>query len=121
MVELTPLEFKLLSLILDAGAHAGEAEVSRQKLINSLRKRGVSGHHIVETLQNGSSDSVPPKISKVDYGLCRFPFGKNKGSLFMDMSPYDLRSASRWAMSKPDLAVKFAEFIHDVDEFLKQS
>jgi hypothetical protein len=60
-------------------------------------------------------------MSKPDYGLCRMPFGPTRGQMFMDLSPYELRNARRWAMSKPELAQKFAEFIHDVEEFLKQS
>ena len=58
-------------------------------------------------------------MSRPDYGLCRMPFGRTKGQLFMDLAPYDLRSARRWAMSKPELAQKFADFIHDVTRFLQ--
>ena len=125
MIKLSPVEMKLLRLILDTGVQSGEAETSRCKLIASLAKRGLSGHDIVEMIQAASNqkleDGLPPKMSKPDYGLCRMPFGRTKGQLFMDIAPYDLRNARRWAMSTPDLAQKFAEFIHDAGEFLNQS
>jgi hypothetical protein len=125
MIKLSPVEMKLLRLILDTGVQSGEAETSRCKLIASLAKRGLSGHDIVEMIQAASNqnleDGLPPKMSKPDYGLCRMPFGPTKGQLFMDIAPYDLRSARRWAMSTPERAQKFAEFIHDAGEFLNQS
>ena len=125
MIKLSPVEMKLLRLILDTGVQRGEAETSRCKLIASLAKRGLSGHDIVEMIQTASNqnleDGLPPKMSKPDYGLCRMPFGRTKGQLFMDIAPYDLRSARRWAISTPELAQKFAEFIHDVGEFLSHS
>ena len=125
MIKLSPVEMKLLRLILDTGVQSGEAETSRCKLIALLAKRGLSGHDIVEMIQAASNQNLenglPPKMSKPDYGLCRMPFGRTKGQLFMDIAPYDLRNARRWAMSTPELAQKFAEFIHDVGEFLKQS
>ena len=125
MIKLSPVEMKLLRLILDTGVQSGEAETSRCKLIASLAKRGLSGHDIVEMIQAASNqnleDGLPPKMSKPDYGLCRMPCGRTKGQLFMDIAPYDLRSARRWAMSTPERAQKFAEFIHDAGEFLNQS
>ena len=125
MIKLSPVEMKLLRLILDTGVQSGEAETSRCKLIASLAKRGLSGHDIVEMIQAASNQNLenglPPKMSKPDYGLCRMPFGRTKGQLFMDIAPYDLRGARRWAMSTPELAQKFAEFIHDAGEFLNQS
>lgn len=123
MVELTSIEIKLLRLMLDSAAQPGEVSASSLKLAESLRRRGVSAQDIEEALAeagNGNGNGVPPKMWKPDYGLCVMPFGKTRGQRFMDLAPYDLRSARRWAMSKPDLAQKFAEFIHDVDEFLKQ-
>ena len=122
MVELSSVELKCLRLLLDAAAQSGEAENARRKLLESLAKRGISSHDIVEVLTDPekAQEMAPPKKSKPDHGLCRMPFGRTKGQLFMDIPPYDLRSARRWAMSTPELAQKFAEFIHDVVEFLKQ-
>jgi hypothetical protein len=89
MMKLSPVEMKLLSLILDTGVQSGEAETSRCKLIARLAKRGLSGHGIVEMIHAASNqnleDGLPPKMSKPDYGLCRMPFGRTKGQLFMDM------------------------------------
>lgn len=122
MIELNHIELQLLRLVLDPGAYSNEVETSRQKLLESLAKRGLNGHDLVEALEaNNRTDQVPPQMSKPDYGLCRMPFGKSKGQLFMDLSPYDLRSAQRWALSTSELAQKFAEFIHDVDQFLNQN
>jgi hypothetical protein len=104
-MELTPIELKLLRLVLDKGAAPGEIENCALMLIRSLRKRGVSAQEIEEALAGTDGEQAPPpRMSRPDYGLCRMPFGKTKGQLFMDLPPYDLRSAKRWAMSTPDLA-----------------
>ena len=123
MFELTDTELNLLRRMLDSGATPSEASVSATKLAVFLRKRGVSSYDIEEALtesMNGNGSANPLKQAKPDYGLCRMPFGRTKGQLFMDLAPYDLRTARRWAMSTPELAIKFKDFIHDVDEFLKQ-
>jgi hypothetical protein len=125
VIELSRVELKLLALIFDLGASQAEAEVSRRKLVESLARRGLSGHDIIELITNSggavaTENNLPPKKSKPDYGLCQMPFGRSKGQLFMDLSPYELRNARRWAMSSPELAAKFSEFIHDVDEFVRQ-
>jgi hypothetical protein len=125
MIELSRVELKLLALIFDLSASQAEAEVSRRKLVESLARRGLSGHDIVELITSfngeGATENIlVPKKSKPDYGLCQMPFGRNKGQLFMDLSPYELRSARRWAMSSPELAAKFSEFIRDIGEFLRQ-
>ena len=121
---LSPLELKLLRLILDTATQHGEAEAGRCKLLASLHRRGLSGYDLVQLLQAGSySDPnvLTPKMSRPDYGLSRMPFGRSKGQLFMDLAPYELRNARRWAMRTPELQQKFADFIHDVGEFLNQS
>jgi hypothetical protein len=122
MPELTPKELKLLALALDKAAQPGERATSSLKFFESLCNRGVSSHEL-EAIFTGNGDSgsgVPPKMSKPDYGLCKMPFGKTKGQLFMDLPPYDLRNAQRWAKSTPELEKKFSQFIADVDEFFKQ-
>jgi hypothetical protein len=98
MVKLSPVELKLLTLILDPGAAGGEVEVSRHKLVESLARRGLSGHDIVELIANSSGEGInqnnlAPQKSRPDYGLCQMPFGRNKGQLFIDLSPYELRGA----------------------------
>ena len=122
MTALSPVEQKLLRLLLNTQAASGEADTSRRKLLESLARRGLSGHDIIESIQAGSQlseNGLPPKMSRPDYGLCRMPFGRNKGQLFMDLAPYELRSARRWVMSTPQLQAKFADFIHDVTKFLQ--
>jgi hypothetical protein len=121
---LNPLELKLLRLILDTATQHGEAEAGRCKLLKSLHRRGLSGHDVIELIVAGSDSqdlSLPAKKSNPDYGLCRMPFGRSKGQLFMDLAPYELRSARRWALRTPELQRKFADFIWDVDQFLNQS
>lgn len=118
MVELTPVETKLLRLALDINARGGEISTSATKFVESLRRRGVSATEFEEAF--GLESGLAFNQLKPDYGLCLMPFGKRKGERFIDISPFELRSARRWAMSTPELARKFAEFIHDVDEFLKQ-
>ena len=116
MVELTPTEAKLLRLMLDSAAEPGEVSASSLKLAESLRRRRVSAYEIEEAISAvGNGNGLQP-----DYGLCVMPFGRTKGQRFMDLSPYELRSARRWATHTPELARKFAEFVHDVDEFLRQ-
>jgi hypothetical protein len=119
---LSSVESKLLRLMLDPQAHSGEAEACRAKLISSLAKRGLNAHDIVESNQTGSDQQFqndqPLKMSRPDYGLCKMPFGPNKGRRFMDLAPHDLRFAMRWAMKTPQLAQKFADFIHDAGAFL---
>jgi hypothetical protein len=123
MVELRPVERKLLRLVLDPGTLEGEAETARRKLLESLAKRGLSSHDVIEVLSdsdNAVAGAAPAKMSKPDYRLCRMPFGKTKGQSFMDFRPDDLRGAIRWAKRTPELAKKFAEFIHDGEAFLNQ-
>jgi hypothetical protein len=117
MVELTPIEAKLLRLMLDSAAEPGEVSTSSLKFAESLRRRSVSAYEIEQAISAavGNGTGLQP-----NYGLCVMPFGRTKGQRFMDLSPYELRSARRWAVHTPDLARKFAEFVHDVDEFLRQ-
>jgi hypothetical protein len=116
MVELTPTESKLLRLMLNEAAEPGEVSTSSLKLAESLRRRCVSAYEIEEAISAvGNGSALQP-----NYGLCTMPFGRTKGQRFMDLSPHELRSARRWATHTPELARKFAEFVHDVDEFLRQ-
>src|ERR1700722_12505516 len=110
MVELTPIETKLLRLMLDSPAEHGEVSASALKPTESLRRRSVSAYEIEEAISAvvGNGNGLQP-----NYGLCVMPFGRTKGQRFMDLSPYELRSARRWATHTPELAQKFAEFVHD--------
>jgi hypothetical protein len=126
MVEFTEIELKLLRLMLGSGAQPGEVSVSSTKLAESLRKRGVSSQDIEEALSgsvNESGDGIPAKVWRPDYGLCTMPFGPTKGQRFMDISPYELRKVLAWLHRDPDHESKerkFADLIHDINEFLKQ-
>ena len=116
-MELSPIEVKLLRLVLDASAQSGEAETGRQMLITSLARRGLSNHDIVEALVEPDNFS----LTRPDFGLCKMPFGSDKGALFMDLSPDKLRSAQRRATKTPQLRQKFAQFIENVNRFLNQN
>ena len=125
MEPLIPRETKLLRLLLDPGAQIGEVSVSLTKLRESFEARGISWGDFVDTVINAgpaSEDlpevSLPPEPAKPDYGLCRIPFGKNKGQLFMDTSPYELRRIREWCLSTEEKALKFADLIHDIEMFL---
>jgi hypothetical protein len=121
MVELTSVEAKVLRIVLDPAAPEGEVANASKKLVESLRRRGVSAYDIEEALSGETNgNSGPAQMSKADWGLTRMPFGRNKGCLFMDISAYDLRSTRRWCVSTPELATKFAELVHAIDEFMKQ-
>lgn len=117
MVKLTPTEAKLLRLMLDSAAEPGEVSTSSLKLAESLRRRCVSAYEIEEAISAAVGNGNGPQPN---YGLCTMPFGRTKGQRFVDLPPHELRSARRWATHTPELARKFAEFVHDVDEFLRQ-
>src|SRR5262245_16629683 len=115
---LSSLQAKLMRLCLDSGAADGEALSALSKLRRSLKECGPDPHELVDALQNaglasGEEPPLPPTPAKPDYGLCKIPFGPNKGALFMDTSPYELRRIREWCLSTPDKAQKFADLIHD--------
>ena len=112
-----------MRLVLDAAASDGEALNALSKLRQSLAKGGPDSHDLVDALENAGfaereQAPLPPKPSRPDYGLCRIPFGEKKGQLFMDTAPYELRNIRRWCQSKPELALKFADLISDIEAYL---
>jgi hypothetical protein len=112
-----------MRLILDSAAGDGEALNALSKLRHSLVQSGPDPHELVDALENArfaqkEEAPLPPEPSKPDYGMTRIPFGKNKGALFMDTPPYELRNIRRWCQSTPELAVKFADLIHDIEAYL---
>jgi hypothetical protein len=118
---LSPLQAKLMRLALDSGAADGESLNALSKLRDSLRANGPDPHDLVDALQLAGfalpeEAPLPPTPTKPDYGLCKIPFGKNKGQLFMDSSPYELRRLREWCIQTD--ATKFASIIHDVEAFL---
>ena len=117
-VTLSPLESKLLHLALNKAAAMGEIENSARMLISSWRQRGVNAAEIEQAL---SKEPIEIKPLKPDFGLTVMRWGKHKGRIFADMPPRDLRSAVQWAKSVPDVARKFATFIHDAEAFLNQT
>jgi hypothetical protein len=118
IARLTALEANLLGLVLDQSAAQGEISTGAQKLIESWRRRGITAEQFNQVVV---PEPLPEKRSAPDYGLCIFPWGKNKGKFFMDVAPHELRNAASWAQSEPEVARKFAAFIHDVEQFLNQA
>lgn len=125
MDPLIPRETKLLRLLLDPGAQPGEVTVGLTKLRESLVARGILWGNFVDTVvkaglaeKDVQDGELPPEASKPDYGLCKIPFGKNKGQLFMDTAPYELRNLRRWILSKPETAVRFADVVRDIEAYL---
>jgi len=120
---LSPLQAKLMRLSLDSGAADGEALTALSKLRRNLKDHGPDPHELVDALQSPGfampeEAPLPPVSTKPDYGLCRIPFGSNKGTLFMDTSPYELRRIREWCLGSEEKKVKFADLIHDIEAFL---
>jgi hypothetical protein len=118
---LSSLQAKLMRLVLDSGAADGEALNALSKLRQNLKENGPDPHELVDALQTAGfatpeESPLPPVPTKPDYGLCKIPFGRNKGQLFMDTSPYELRRLREWCMQTD--ATKFASIIHDVEAYL---
>ena len=118
---LSSLQAKLMRLCLDSGAADGEALNALSKLRENLRANGPDPHELVDALTSAGfalaeEAPLPPAPSKPDYGLSKIPFGPNKGQLFMDTRPYELRRLREWCQ-KTD-AAKFASIIHDIEAFL---
>ena len=117
-VTLTPKEAHLLRLALNKAAAMGEIENSARMLIESLRRRDVQASDIEQALVK---EPLPAKRLRPDFGLTRFPWGKNKGRPIVDITPRDLRSAIHWARSIPEVAQRFSDFIHDAEQFLRET
>jgi hypothetical protein len=118
---LSSLQAKLMRLALDSGAADGEALNALSKLRDNLRANGPDPHDLVDALESAGfalPEEVPlrPMPTRPDYGLCRIPFGRNKGALFADTAPYELRRLREWCLSHD--ATKFATIIHDIEAFL---
>jgi hypothetical protein len=109
---LSPIQTKLLRLALDDGATESEAVSALSKLRDNLYRYGPNPHELVDTLE-----SILVLADRPNYGLCKIPFGNSKGTLFRDASPTELHSLREWCR-KAD-PKKFANLVHDVDQFLK--
>jgi hypothetical protein len=119
--ELTDLERKLLRLALCGSAQPGEVLTSGQKLIESLRNRGVESVAIESALDGGSNGAEPAiRMSRPDYGLTAMPWGKHKGELFMDIPPSYLRWARHWILLDEERAQRFEELANAIEQFLEQ-
>jgi hypothetical protein len=118
-IALTATESKLLWLIMDGAAAPGEIATGAAKLIESLRKRGVSAEEIESTL---NSKGVLPKYTKPDFGLIACPFKKHKGELARDIDPHYLRFMVGWIRTHqdPDIPKKFGQWADDMESFLSQ-
>jgi hypothetical protein len=118
---LTDLERQLLRLALCSSAQGGEITTSAQKLIQSLRNRGVESVSI-ETALDGDQNGAEPAIrmSRPDWGLVTCPLRKYKGQMLMDIPPSYLRWALRWTNDVPDRAAYFKDFADAINRFLNQ-
>jgi hypothetical protein len=120
---LSSLQAKLLRLALDGGAADGEALAALSKLRHNLNQHGPDPHDLVDALESAGialpeEAPLPPAAPKPNYGLCAIPFGRLKGTLFMDSSPYDLRRIKEWCLESSEKKQKFDQLIHDIDAFL---
>jgi hypothetical protein len=120
---LSALQAKLLRLALNSGAADGEALNAFAKLRASLEQDGPNPHELCDALQSAGfalaeEAPLPAAPIKPDYGLCKIPFGKNKGTLFMDATPFELRSIWRWCHEDEAKLLKFRDLVHDIEMFL---
>jgi hypothetical protein len=114
---LTPLEMKLLHLVLNGAAAPGEVKTGATKLVESLRNRGVSAEQITNTLNR-----AVPQYTRPDYGLIPCPFRKHKDELARDIDPNYLRYMIGWIRSHkdPEVIQKFGAWADDMETFLNQ-
>ena len=118
-VTLTPLETKLLHLVLNGSAAEGEIATGATKLVESLRRRGVSAEQIEHML---GTRGMIPKYTRPDYGLIACPFKKHKGELARDVPPDYLKYMVTWVRTHNDPGVvqKFRQWADDMEIFLNQ-
>jgi hypothetical protein len=116
---LTSIEIKLLRLVMNGTAAPGEVATGAAKLVESLRKRGVSAEEIETTL---NTKRFVPKYTRPDYGLIVCPFKKHRGELARDIDPSYLRFMIEWIRNHEDPAVlqKFGQWADDMEQFLNQ-
>jgi hypothetical protein len=114
---LTPLEAKLLHLVLNGAAAPGEIATGAAKLVESLRNRGVNAEEIENTLGR-----AVPRYTRPDFGLVPCPFKKHKGELARDIDPNYLKYMIGWVRNHNDPGVvqKFSGWANDMEEFLSQ-
>ena len=119
VVALTATELKLLRLVMDGAAAPGEVANGATKLVESLRKRGISAEQIETAF---ASKTVPPKYTRPDYGLIVCPFKKHRGKQARDIDPSYLRYMVGLIRSHPDpaFAQKFGQWADDMEQFLNQ-
>jgi hypothetical protein len=105
---------------MDQAAAPGEIANGAQKLIESMRKRGVTASQIEQTFT--SHGITLPKYTKPDMGLIACPFKKHKGELARDIDPHYLRFMIRWIRQHedPTLRAKFGDWANDMETFLSQ-
>jgi hypothetical protein len=118
-ITLTPLETKLLHLVLNGGAAEGEIATGANKLVESLRRRGVSAEQSEQML---GAKGMFPKYTRPDYGLIACPFKKHKGELARDLPPDYIRYMIGWIRTHSDPGVqrKFSQWANDMEIFLSQ-
>ena len=118
-VALTATELKLLRLAMDGAAAPGEIANGATKLVESLRKRGISAEQIETAF---ASKTVPPKYTRPDYGLVVCPFKKHRGEQARDIDPSYIRYMVGWIRSEhdPGIAEKFDQWADDMEQFLNQ-
>jgi hypothetical protein len=113
---LTPLEVKLLSLVLDKQAAAGEVQTGAIKLVGSLRKRSVQAQDFELAL---IPIQAPEQRLRPDFGLTQMPWGRFKGRILADIPPDVVQQAVDWAKSIPEVAARFYRFIDAAEKFLE--
>jgi hypothetical protein len=114
-IALTTIELKLLRLVMDGAAAPGEVANGATKLVESLRKRGISAEEIELAF---ASRTVPPKYTRPDFGLIVCPFKKHKDEQARDIDPSYLRFMIGRIRAHPDpaFAQKFGQWADDMEQ-----
>jgi hypothetical protein len=127
MAQLTDKEKKLLALALDSAVQPGEMVNAAVKLIEAWRIRDLRPEDFEPRVIRGpmAERKAQVKNSRPDYGLCTWPWPKNKdgpyrGKLFKEIPPDYLKNQLEWIRSDPDRANRFAKLATEIELFLAQ-
>jgi Putative quorum-sensing-regulated virulence factor len=120
--ELSDLERKLLRLALCevSSACRGHDKCSEAYPVLAQPQRGERhDRDCAEGHGNGSEPAI--RMSHPDYGLVVMPWGKHKGSMFMDIPPNYLRWARHWIHQDEERAQRFQDLAASIEQFLQQT
>jgi hypothetical protein len=116
---LTETELKVLRLALDPEAIQGEWESAARRLFALLRKRSATAVDFGADFSTVALAAIIPQ-TQPDYGLTEMPYGKHKGELFKDISPWYLRGQLEWITDPIDPKQRWETLAEAIKAFLAQ-